>query len=373
MMANFISIGILIMPWLIILSNYAPEPATVIKGAFFDFIMLGIICIGIKNGVKSFYGNPYLAYLCAWIFLTFFFNWYYPIFTGKGYHIGFMEPMIHITLASIATIIVCSNFGSLDFIKCAKAMCLSATLVSIFCIFQGIGLDPLEPFVTYTYKESRHITALLGNPDIVGNYLSLCLPFFLFFSRKKYYIGLGLCVLALLMVKSSLSILAAIAGVSFFLFQFSKFRKIVISALVLMAIIFLMTPSLNKFNTQFTGRGNAWKMIIGKLNNPIFGQGLGIVKELNIVTGVTGRHEETKDWWLSAHNDYLEIYASLGCLGLGLFLLTVFHAMSGFNKVSLPFYSSSVSFLVLMFGSFPMEMPPIALNGLVCYWALCKK
>lgn len=384
-MVNVLVIAILIIPWLIIPLNGIPEPTRLIKAAFFDLTMFGIIVMCLKNGLKFEFRNKYLAWASGWVFLTFIFNWYYPLDRGLGYNAGMLDSMVHFILAIVATILVCSNFERVDFIRCAKAICVSSTLISIFCIFQGIGLDPMKNIATYGWKEARHIAALLDNPDIVGNYLCMTLPLFLYLGKPKYYVCLGLCVIALLLTQSSISIGAAFVGLFIYLiFRFSRIKKVVfiLLAIQFLFVAFCLTNShFNKFSGGFTGRVEAWKMAIGRNNNPLFGQGLGAVKNLNIVTGTPSdiklQGKFLDNHWMFAHNDYIEIYCALGALGLFLFSLVVINAFRRFNyksdnQIGFAYYGCFVAFLIVMFGSFPMEMPPVVLNGLIFYWAMSK-
>lgn len=372
-MVNIIVIAILIIPWLIIPLNGIPEPTRLIKAAFFDFTMMGIIVMALLNGLKFEYRNKYLAFLSAWVFFSMACNWYYPLVRGIGFNAGTIDSCIHSILAIVATILVCSSFERKDFIRCAKAICISSTLISIFGIFQVIGLDPMKHIAGYVSKEPRHIAALLDHPDLVGNYLCLSFPLFIYFGKPKYLISLGLCLVALLLTKSSLSIAASIIGLSVYLaFRYASNRIIllVISGFLILFIGFCaLNSSFNKISGGFTGRVGAWQEIVKRVDNPLFGQGLGIVKSLNVRFG--------DNFWMFAHNDYLETFCSLGALGLFLLILVIIHAFKRFNykednQIGFAYYGCFVAFLITMCGSFPMEMPPLALNGLIAYWAVSK-
>ncbi len=372
-MVNIIVIAILIIPWLIIPFNGIPEPTRLIKATFFDFTMMGIIVTALLHGLKFEYRNKYLAWLSGWIFFTIACNWYYPLVRGIGFNAGTIDSCIHSILSIIATILVCSNFERSDFIRCAKAICISATLVSIFCIFQSIGLDPMKHLATYNPKESRHIAALLDHPDMVGNYLCIALPLFIYFGKPKYLISLGLCLIVLVLTKSSLSIVASVIGLSAYLiFKYSN-KRIILFSIAGFLLLFIgfcfMNKNFNKISNGFTGRIGAWEEIVKRQDNPLFGQGLGIVKSLNV--------QFTNNFWMFAHNDYLETYCSLGALGLFLLFLVIIHAFKKFNykednQIGFAYYGCFIAFLITMCGSFPMEMPPLALNGLIAYWAMQK-
>ena len=372
-MVNVLVIAILIIPWLFLPLNNIPDATRFIKAIFFDITMMGIIVMALKDGLKFEYRNKYLAWLTLWVFVTFIFNWYYPVLMGIGYNVGTIDSMLHFTFAIIATVLVCANLARIDFVRCAKALCISGTLVSIFCIFQGIGLDPMAHIAKYGYKDSRHIAALLDNPDVVGNYVCMLFPFFLYFNKPKYYICFLLLGVTLFFTQSSISIVAAVMGL--FVYLFLRFIKIKFAVIVL-AIAFLgfsafciTNHHFNKIDNRFTERIPAWQTMLERTNNPLFGQGLGVVKSLGVKRG--------DNFWMFAHNDYLETWISLGALGLFLLGLIIIHAFRKFNynpdnQIGYAYLGSFVAFLIIMFGSFPMEMPPLALNGLVCYWALTR-
>jgi len=381
-MVNVIVIAILIIPWLIIPFNDIPEPTRLIKAAFFDFAMMGVIVMALINGLKFEYKNKYLAWFSIVVFVTMGLNWYLPLLKGQGYNAGTIESCLHYILALTAFYLICSNFERSDFIRCAKAMCISSTLVSIFCIFQSVGLDPMSHLATYTYKEPRHIAALLDHPDMVGNYLCLVLPLFIYFNKPKYYIGMALCVITLLLTKSSLSVFSAVIGISIYTTIKYAGKRMVLGIVALGCILFFIfcfiNKDFNKINNGFTGRTEAWSMMVKRMDNPLFGRGLGIVKSLNVQTGALKADGVNREnFWMFAHNDYLETYCSVGAVGLFLLLLVIINSIRRFNfksdnRIGYAYFGCFFAFLIVMFGSFPMEFPPLALNGLILFAGIEK-
>lgn len=375
-MINILILAIFILPWLIIPNNHLPDPTRIIKSATFDFTMMIIIAMALINGLKFEYKNKYLGWLCLAVFFGFAFNWYYPLMAGYGYNAGTIDGNIHFLLSVIATVCVCSTFERNDFVKLAKAIIFSATLVAIFALLQVIGLDPMKKLATYNSLETRHICALLDHPDILGNYLALSIPFFLYLLRAKYIIPLLIVVSVLILTHSSLSILGA--GVAFFVFSALKYRnskiwRIVLGILLALGIAVCLNPKFNKLNNGFTGRIDAWQQILSRADNPIFGQGLGIVKSYGVQFGSAAG----KNLWVFAHNDYIEMYCAGGILLLFLFALLVIYSLRKFNykidnQLGFAYLASFICFLVLMLGSFPMEIAPLALGGLISFWGLEK-
>lgn len=376
-MIYIIIISILVLPWLVIPSNIVPEPTRLIKASVFDVAMMGIIVFALIDGLKVSYKNKYLGWISAWIFFTFVCNWYYPLLRGIGYNAGTIESSLHFIFALTGTIFVCSNIERNDFIRIAKAVAISATLVSAFSLLQVIGLDPLKTITKIKVipgsADHRIVAALLDHPDLLGNYLAISLPFFFYLRGTRYLISMFLVIFILIFVKSSISILAAFAA--FFVFMFlknrdsNKWRNGLLVGFVCLSLFVFFAKGFNKINTGFTGRTPVWHEMINRMSNPAFGQGLGVVKSLNVIT--------SNQYWMFAHNDYVEIYCCLGALGLFLFFLIVINSFRNFNYrkdnlLGFSFLASFVAFLIIMFGSFPMEIAPLALGGMLAFWGVEK-
>lgn len=369
-MINIIILSIFVIPWLIIPLNNIPDPTRLIKSSFFDFTMMGIIVCTIIKGIKFEYKNKYLGWVAICLFVGFGFNWYYPLVRGYGYNAGTIDSNLHFIFALIATICVCSNIERKDFVKISKAVVFSATLVAIFAYLQIVGLDPMNKIATYKSKEIRHIAAFLDHPDILGNYLALSIPFFLYLLNHKYFIPLVIVLIVLICTHSSISILATIvSSIIFYSLRYRNNNKIMIGLLVIgiSVIAVCVNPRFNKIASGFTGRTQAWGDILSKADNPIFGQGLGIVKAYGTKFG--------DNFWLFAHNDYIELYCAGGILLLFLLSLLIINSFRNFNYhednvLGFSYLASFVAFLILMFGSFPMEIAPLALGGLVSWWGI---
>lgn len=371
-MINLIIWAILVIPFAILPFKGIPEPTRLIKETLFDFTMMGIIVFSIKNGLRFEYKNKYLSWIALWGFFQFGFNWYYPLLRGYGYNAGTISESLHFLLAVIATLLFCSYVEKNGFIRIAKAIVFSSVVIAFFGILQGIGLDPMRHISTYVVKESRHIAATLDNPDLFGNYIAVCIPFCLYLRGIKYKICLGILIIALLLAKSSISIVAAVFGCAVFLLL--TYRNIKIFYGTIIAIIgfisfCFMNSAFNKFSNGFTGRIFAWKEFISKDVNPLFGNGFGIPKSYGVKLG--------DNYWTTPHNDYITIWLCLGFLGLFLYFLLAIDVLRKFNynqanTLGFAYLSSLITFSILMLGSFPMESAPICLIGLVSFWGITK-
>lgn len=379
-MINILIAEILLIPWAF-LPVKGIDCVRLPKAILFDLFCMAIICFGIFKGLNFSYKNRYLAILSAWIFVTIGFNWYYPLLMNIGFNATTIESSIHFLLAVISSFFVMSYLNKDDYLKLSKFICYSSMAVSTFAIFQVLGFDPLKIIATYKHTEPNHVCALIDHPDTLGNFLAMTIPFFFLYLREyKFRFGLFLVFLIIFATHSTLSMGAAIVTSIFFLFL--KYRsplqkRLLIILFIVFGIFCALTPSFNKINGSFTGRIEVWKKSVHFIQmNPLFGQGLGIFRSFGISTGMNAVGESGNNW-VAAHNDYIEIVCAIGFLGLFLFLLVICHSFRNFNYkpdnlVGFSYIASFLGFLLIMIGSFPMEMAPLSLMGLFGFWGTEK-
>lgn len=373
-MTNFLYWCILIIPWVILPMNKIADPFRLPKAMFFDLMCLAIITISFIKGTRFYYKNKYLGFFLIWVFITFFFNWFLPYSVTQNnrqlINIFTLEPMLHLILAVIASFLVMSTLDKEDFKKLTKAFCISATLVTAWGIMQLIGFDPFGKIAYYNH--SNKFSACLDNPNIMGNYLCLAFPFFFALKEPKYKL-MGLLVFAgIILSKSVLSIGVAFASIILiFLFMQRKNKLLwilMIFLVILMAVFVLQNINLLKISSGFSGRIDVWKQaLIHFKENPLFGQGLGSFKTFELKTVGTLVRE--------LHNDWFERGIELGIIGLSLMILVVINSLRNFNyrqsdNIGKAYLISFISFLLLMLGSFPMEIAPVALTGLISFCAV---
>ncbi len=207
----------------------------------------------------------------------------------------------------------------------------------------------------------------------MGNYLCLIFPLFFVFDEKKMKVLALVVVTGVLLSKSVISI-----GIMFLMFVilalFIRRSKFVLYGLAIIIILslYLIIKNIHllKFTNGFDGRFGIWGQSITYLkHNPLFGQGAGIYKiwEIKPINSI----------WLNAHNDWLERTIEFGFIGLFLMVLIVMHSIRNFNyksgnRVGICYLAVFISFLMIMPGSFPMEIAPVALTGLISFWAVEK-
>lgn len=305
-------------------------------------------------------------------------NWHLPFtmtFNNRqAINIATLAPTIHFILGLWALYIMLSYFEKDDFEKIAKGICFSAVLITVFGIMQVIGFDPFGGIARYVH--GNHFSACLDNPNIAGNYLCLSLPLFFAFGEKKKYIWWGLLVFAgVILSKSTLAIGCAFIGICFYallVYRRNIRVKLAVTALIILFIIFCSThKAFLKIDTGFSRRLDVWGQTIEKIKiNPLFGQGLGRFRTYEI-------EDKSTTKCLVLHNDWLQAWVEIGLLGAVLLLLIAINSFRNFDYqkagiLSFSYLTSFLIFILLMCGSFPIEIAPTALLGLINFTAVEK-
>ncbi|MFC1576757.1 O-antigen ligase family protein [Candidatus Omnitrophota bacterium] len=377
-MGKFVLVCLLVIPWIICPLENITDAFRSPKEMFFDMMCLGMIILALKDGIPSKYRNKFLALLAAWVGITVFFNWHAKIVLSfKGnviVNFWTLTFTLHFFLGLAATIIAIASLRKADFERIAKALCLSSVIVTLWGTMQTLGFDPLGKLVVrYCSGAGDRFYACMDNPNIVGNYLALCLPFFLCFLDKwKFRAGGIIVLLGLLLTKAFGAMVCGIFGIWLFLLLSyrgnKKIRNALCVAMVGMVVIAGSVLAM-KLDSGLSNRLPVWKMTMEHLrDNPLYGQGLGIFQTWNIDYPAGTR-------WLTAHNDWLERTCEIGVLGIILFLLVIVNSFRNFdysvkNRFGIAYCASFCVFLLLMGGSFVMETAETALLGLVGFWAM---
>lgn len=384
-MVSFFIWSVLLIPWVILPVNGIVDQLRIPKAVFYDLVCFGMITFMFKEGIKATYQNKWLAILVGWIFFTIFMNWYVPILFNYTkdtvtFNFGTIEATLHFILSLFLFLCLVCNFGRDDFSRIAKAICLSAVLVTVYGVLQVSGFDPLGSIVIYKERQLNRFSAILDHPNLIGNYLAISLPFFLFFKKPIYGLGACFVIYGLFLSQSTLSIVAAVLGVLMYFFinyrQNRRFMIAALSFLVLFGILVAAMPTFNKIASGMTGRKMIWeKTLVEVKRNPAFGQGLGVYKQFGLHFGTSEKIEITS--WLYAHNDWLERWCEIGLLGLFLMFMVIGNSLRNFNysldnKLGFSYLSAFMAFLIIMCGSFPMEYPPLALMGIITFSGIEK-
>lgn len=235
-----------------------------------------------------------------------------------------------------------------------KIFFLTSFLVSLYTLIQYYGYDPY-------LKGLPHLSSTIGQKNWISNYLAMIFPIiFSFFlleksERKKiaYFVVLSVVYATLMICQSRgiwISIIFTAILVIYIIIKsklfgiFYKNKRWLVLLLVIFLIITIIYSTdnpLNKSAITVTERaistfdeqsssiyarllmwGTSFKMIKDK---PIFGSGIGTFR-MNYL-GYQAQYLKKNPNYIKyyikageAHNEYLQMWAELGIIGLGLFL-----------------------------------------------------
>ena len=193
----------------------------------------------------------------------------------------------------------------------ANAVCLSALLMVVWTLLQGLGLDPLlgrSP--TWNDPSPWRLGALAGHPNFLAAYLAVCAPMF---CRPGWWKLLPAVVVVLLLQRSSGGVVAAAAGLGYVALVRTRGKRERWIALALLAgglIAFVV--AFDSFEYSLGCRLAAWRraLIPDSISSLLFGHGAG---SWSVVAAA-----KTNSAW--TFNEYLQVYFEMGALGLGLTL-----------------------------------------------------
>lgn len=295
-----------------------------------------------------------------------------------------------------------------DFNSFIRLFFIISSLVSIYTIIQYYGFDP---YLSDLYR----LSSTIGQKNWISNYLAMIFPivfsYFLLEKAKKnklkYFFLLSILYITLMICQSRgiwISISFTLILAIYIIFKFKLFKifqenkrwliLLLISFLIITAIYSTDNPlnksaitvpqrALSTFDKQdpsINTRLLIWKTTFEMIKDrPILGFGIGSFK----ANYLDYQAEILKDdpYYIKysvkageAHNEYLQIWAELGIIGLGLFLLIFYF----FYKTIIDFYNNNknvkekiitfglvmgiICFLIHSLFTFPLHVPVLGIT-----------
>jgi putative inorganic carbon (HCO3(-)) transporter len=328
---------------------------SLLLGILTPLVFVSWLCSIFLKGEKIKLSPLHILVLIFWFFLmlsTFLsINLSKSILGNIGSYEGVVNQSYYLILFFLAPIVFreTKNLG-----KLLKVIILVSTLIAIYGLSQFFGYDPL-PWGWYTF-ESRRSFATLGNPVLLGAYLSTVLPisvYFLLQQRSKKEILFYLCsslllTAAVLTTFSRGAWFGSLLGISFLIWQVSKEEKEVIRrylpAVVVIATILVVSftflagdiPSLSfakrvKSLTHVGGslqtRLEIWKSGLEMIAaRPLLGSGLETFR-LTFPKYETLTYAKLQPTVLAdnAHNFFIQLASTTGLLALLIFLSLIIY------------------------------------------------
>jgi len=249
-------------------------------------------------------------------------------------------------------------------------------------ILQYFGIDQffyLRDLPISSLPPSARVGGTMGHPTIVAPFVAMIIPLALYF--KKYLFAV-LMIVAVIMTKSCVAIIALILSLLFILSLKNRFLMvgiILISILtgVLVRDLYICNPKIKKFiNVSSSGRLNVWKLAFSDITKPLD-------KEKGNAYPLTGfspgtfyylfhiRHSDGVWDFLQAHNEYLELMYDTGIVGLCLFLCVLINLiwkniLDGLNRYRQYLLFSLVYISICAGGTFVWHIAPIIIySGII--------
>ena len=246
---------------------------------------------------------------------------------------------------------------------------LTSFIISLYTLMQYYGYDPY-------LKGLPYLSSTIGQKNWISNYLSMIFPiiffYFLLEKLKKnkiiYYFLLSIIYTTLMICQSrgiwiSISITVILAIYIIFKYNILKIFQenkkwliLLLATFLIITIIYSTDNPLNKSAVTVTERAMStfdeqdpsintrlliWRTTFEMIKDkPIFGSGIGTFR-MNYLDYQAQLLKENQNYTKyytkagEAHNEYLQMWAELGIIGLGLFLLIfyfIFHTVLIFYK-----------------------------------------
>lgn len=239
-----------------------------------------------------------------------------------------------------------------------KIFFITSFIVSLYTIIQYYNLDPY-------LKNLTNLTSTIGLKNWISNYIGMFFPItFIFFLVKKnkqnkiiYYFLLSIFYITLIICQSRgiwISIGLTLIFAIYVIFKFRlikifqenrKWLILLLSTILAITIVYSTGNPLNKsivtapqralstFNENdpsINARRLIWETTINMIKEkPLLGSGIGTFKliYLNYQAELLKNKPEYLKYFANAgeaHNEYLQMAAEIGIIGLGIFLMIIF-------------------------------------------------
>jgi len=320
---------------LIISSSFLVIPSTFdpfwrtkeIAYILFCFLIIGSSWL-YNHRFKREFTCPFYAAFFIYISLLFFYHFFFPMMAAPSqravWYVYTLLPSLN-CLLGLLTIksLVDSTDTVFRWVTAIKIVCAAGTCIAVYAICQYFGCDQLFPHLAT--RESLDVNSgariyrmftFLGNKMATNNFIALVCPLFFVFNRKRYYLGFGVCLIALLLFRSAFNLFSAVAGVMFILVCRRRWWPVGVT--VFFSVMYITV--FGKFTnidglaaTGFNGRWDYWVEVLSKVKNRIFtGYGLGAIAR------TYANHLVTFKRWTSSHNFMFDMIYETGVIGAGI-------------------------------------------------------
>jgi len=288
------------------------------------------------------------------------------LFFSKSKIVSFQELILFLSYIIIFFLITNHVKNNKDFNAFIYLFFIIAFLVSTYTLVQYYGFDP--------YLSDLHrLSSTIGQKNWISNYIAIIFPiafsYFLLEINKKikyiYFLLLTILYVTLLICQSRgiwisiglTLILATFIIIKFKLWELFKKNKQWLVCLLFVFLIITVTYStenplnksrltvaeravstFDKYDPSINNRLLIWRTTLEMIKDyPVIGSGIGTFR-MNYLKHQAGILDENPHYIKysnnagEAHNEYLQMWAEIGIIGLGIFLIIIILIYSQFWK-----------------------------------------
>lgn len=310
MLIYLIYIGLAVTPFLFFKGMDSRQPKE-----FFALLVAATISVFYLKNIAH---NQSTKWFCAFLFWCLFVSFFAPKWLGLNLYEGGnvdgiwnYKPIIYMGIFFALTIAISSSNSLLcNFDNISVVVYYCGIIMAGYVIAQWLGIDPFmkdslvhSNSATPSYK----LTGTMGHPTIVSVFIAMTIPFGIYLKRWYGVIGM---IIAVLLTKSMMAYLALACGLIFY-----STNKNILLMLSVFIVLFLIGLWLSISGiVTLSGRYDIWLTAFKDMlsNQKTFITGFGIGSWQYIYPMM----HNTKDNWLTAHNEYFELFWGTGILSI---------------------------------------------------------
>jgi len=367
-----ILISLFILSSVIFIPNIAnnfwiPKSAVYLIGGF---ILLAYNFISSKEKTLTF-KNKWIGLILIYIVLSFGWYFYKPLVMARDgqkvlWNIWNFLPSLNVILAILMIKDLVEYTDNLArWVTMAKVLCWVCFGFSIYALLQFFGLDQIftKDLKWSIFTKSSHMITFMGNSMHSANFIAMLSPLCLMFKDLRYKVIYLSAFIVLILMNSTISMVAFIIGFLIYLIWMRRF-KVTVCVMLWLLICAVLIYHYNPSYFSFSGRFELWKLVLSDwIRKPYTGWGLGSLVLRHI-------RDHTTSLALAVENDFLEILHNGGLI---LFVLVCGYILNLFKRIIMAkdnillagYTISFIVYLVLGMGSFLISIAPLALTGIL--------
>lgn len=249
----------------------------------------------------------------------------------------------------------------------------------------------------WIFNDFKNAFGVKENPWIAGAFLAFAIPYCLNMSGNRIlnYSASFILLIGVVLTKSTMAIMAAYSGILFYFISEKMVKTIISFSLITLIMAWLFLPFIYAgiFTKQNTFNKKIWLSIIDSLTNASYREDLWFksfhftkeenrkptqlrtIDEIIIGTGLRtyagyGFLEGSNTLTTHAHNEFLEIFCELGCIGL-LIVLGFIFSLYSVNCPSV-YKASLTAIIVHSLGYYPLRLAPTGLIAIITIGMILK-